>query len=61
MKFTNDSDHCRLYNNAVTSYFNFGAKILYVSDGLNVVYNGSIGGTLTVGRLYNQTIHIIAH
>ena len=48
-KMTNDSDYCRLYNSAGTSYFNFGAKILYASDGLNVTYNGSIGGTLDIG------------
>jgi hypothetical protein len=34
---TNDSDYCRLYNSAGTSYFNFAAKILHASDGLNVV------------------------
>ena len=49
-KMTNDSDYCRLYNSAGTTYFNFAAKTIYASDSLIVVLNGSFAGTLYVGQ-----------
>ena len=46
-KMTNDSDFCRLYNNAGTSYFNFFAQQLYANTSLTVLTTASIGGTCT--------------
>ena len=42
-KLTNQSDYCRLYNNAGTDYFNFAAKTLYASGGASIN-----GGDLTI-------------
>ena len=42
-KLTNESDYCRLYNNAGTDFFNFAAKTLYASGGASIN-----GGDLTI-------------
>ena len=48
-KMTNDSDYCRLYNNAGTSYFNFAAQILYANTSLQVNTTANINGNSTIG------------
>ena len=48
-KMTNDSDYCRLYNNAGTSYFNFAAREVYAANNLTVLGTSTLYDNLTIG------------
>ena len=48
-KLTNQSDYCRLYNNAGTAYFNFAAREVWAETALSVGTTASIGGDTNIG------------
>ena len=47
-KLTNETDYCRLYNRAGTSYYNFAARDLYAGRDLNVLGNSTLSNRLTL-------------
>ena len=53
-KLTNQSDYCRLYNNAGTAYFNFAARELWAETALSVGTTASIGGNTNIGEIKQE-------
>ena len=48
-RLTNESDYCRLYNNAGSAYFKFAASDLWAQYTLSVGTTATVGSNLTVG------------